>query len=208
MANIEAPIIGISRHRLQTDGIGVTTLVAFHGCPLRCKFCLNPHSWRDETCSTIFTVNKLYETVKIDELYFLATNGGITFGGGEPCLYDRFIREFRKLCGSKWNLSLETSLNVPLAVLKRLFHVIDHYIIDIKDYDSSIYRNYTGQSNFKALCNLEWLADQGINGRITVRVPYIEGYNSEETMQKTVEYVKSLSINNIDIFRYITEIHK
>ena len=33
-------VIGISRHRLGTDGKGVTTLVALHGCPLRCKYCL------------------------------------------------------------------------------------------------------------------------------------------------------------------------
>ena len=36
------PIIGISRHRLGVDGNGVTTLVAFHGCNLQCKYCLNP----------------------------------------------------------------------------------------------------------------------------------------------------------------------
>ena len=35
--NIVAPIIGISRHRLLTDGEGVTTLVVFHCCPLHCK---------------------------------------------------------------------------------------------------------------------------------------------------------------------------
>lgn len=29
-------LIGISRHRIGVDGAGVTTLVAFHGCPLRC----------------------------------------------------------------------------------------------------------------------------------------------------------------------------
>ena len=38
------PLIGIARHRLTIDGEGVTTLVAFHGCPLRCKYCLNPTS--------------------------------------------------------------------------------------------------------------------------------------------------------------------
>lgn len=32
--NTIAPIIGINRHKLLTDGEGVTTLVAFHGCPL------------------------------------------------------------------------------------------------------------------------------------------------------------------------------
>ncbi len=32
MQEVKAPIIGIDRHRLTTDGEGVTTLVAFHGC--------------------------------------------------------------------------------------------------------------------------------------------------------------------------------
>ena len=34
--------IGISRLRMGSDGEGVTTLVAAYGCPLRCKYCLNP----------------------------------------------------------------------------------------------------------------------------------------------------------------------
>lgn len=36
------PILGISRHRLKTDGEGVTTFIAFYGCPLHCKYCINP----------------------------------------------------------------------------------------------------------------------------------------------------------------------
>ena len=38
---MKTPLIGICRHRLTTDGTGVTTLVAFHGCPLCCRYCLN-----------------------------------------------------------------------------------------------------------------------------------------------------------------------
>ena len=37
-------IIGIARHRLSTDGNGVTTLVAFYVCPLRYSSCLNGQS--------------------------------------------------------------------------------------------------------------------------------------------------------------------
>ena len=36
------PIFAISRHRIATDGKGVTTLVAMHGCPLSCRYCINP----------------------------------------------------------------------------------------------------------------------------------------------------------------------
>lgn len=30
---IQAPVVAISRHRLMTDGAGVTTLVVLHSCP-------------------------------------------------------------------------------------------------------------------------------------------------------------------------------
>lgn len=39
--NIQRPIFGIYRHRMGIDGKGITTLVAFMGCPLKCKYCLN-----------------------------------------------------------------------------------------------------------------------------------------------------------------------
>ena len=37
---IQVPVAAISRHRLMTDGDGVTTLVVLHSCPLRCRWCL------------------------------------------------------------------------------------------------------------------------------------------------------------------------
>ena len=40
--NFSAPVIGISRFRIGRDGNGITTLVAFQGCTLHCKYCINP----------------------------------------------------------------------------------------------------------------------------------------------------------------------
>jgi len=34
-------IMSISRLRMAKDGQGVSTLVAFFDCPLRCKYCIN-----------------------------------------------------------------------------------------------------------------------------------------------------------------------
>ena len=48
MEPLRAKVIGVVRHRLLTDGDGVTTLVAFHNCPLRCKYCLNPQAFGDD----------------------------------------------------------------------------------------------------------------------------------------------------------------
>ena len=76
------PVFGIKRHRMTTDGTGVSTLVGAYGCPLKCRYCLNPLAWNPETLKKCIPMSPetLYEKVKIDALYFLATGGGITFG--------------------------------------------------------------------------------------------------------------------------------
>ena len=199
-----APLIGISRHRLTTDGEGVTTLVAFHGCPLRCKYCLNPQSLHSEGIWKHYDCMQLYEEVRLDELYFLATHGGITFGGGEPCLQSDFIYEFRQLCGQEWQLSVESSLNVPQENIEKLLPVIDYYIIDIKDINNDIYQQYTGKENEKVLNNLHYLIEHGKNEQIIVRTRIIPVYNSESDVDNSIRLLKEMGITQFDRFTYKT----
>ena len=199
-----APLIGISRHRLTTDGEGVTTLVAFHGCPLRCKYCLNPQSLHSEGIWKHYDCMQLYEEVRLDELYFLATHGGITFGGGEPCLQSDFIYEFRQLCGQEWQLSVESSLNVPQENIEKLLPVIDYYIIDIKDINNDIYQQYTGKENEKVLNNLHYLIEHGKNEQIILRTPIIPVYNSESDVDNSIRLLKEMGITQFDRFTYKT----
>ena len=199
-----APLIGISRHRLTTDGEGVTTLVAFHGCPLRCKYCLNPQSLHSEGIWKHYDCMQLYEEVRLDELYFLATHGGITFGGGEPCLQSDFIYEVRQLCGQEWQLSVESSLNVPQENIEKLLPVIDYYIIDIKDINNDIYQQYTGKENEKVLNNLHYLIEHGKNEQIIVRTPIIPVYNSESDVDNSIRLLKEMGITQFDRFTYKT----
>lgn len=197
-----ARIFGISRHRLTTDGEGVTTLVAFSGCPLRCVYCLNKTCW-DEAKGRDYTPDLLFEEVKIDQLYFLATHGGVTFGGGEPLQQVEFIKQFRELCGPQWQLLAETSLNVPFENVQALDAVLDGYIIDIKDVNPEIYKAYTGKDNAIVLANLEWLLKCGDPNRILVRVPHIPEFNTDEDVAKSMERLKAMGVMRFDEFRYI-----
>ncbi len=197
-----ALVFGIGRHRLTTDGEGVTTLVTFNGCPLRCKYCLNKISW-DIVKGRHYTPEMLYEEVKIDQLYFLATHGGITFGGGEPLLQVDFIKEFRVLCGPQWQILAETSLNVPLKNVEALDAVLDGYIIDVKDMDPEIYKAYTGNDNALVLSNLEWILSHGDPNRIMVRVPHIPDFNTDEDVARSMERLKTMGVVNFDEFTYI-----
>lgn len=197
-----AKIFGISRHRLTTDGEGVTTLVAFNGCPLRCKYCLNKTCWVAEK-GRDYTPEILFEEVKIDQLYFLATHGGVTFGGGEPLLQVDFIKAFRELCGPQWQILVETSLNVPFENVQTIDPILDGYIIDIKDMNPEIYQGYTGKENTVVLANLEWLLKQGDPNRIMVRVPHIPEFNTDEDVAKSKEHLTAMGVKNIDEFNYI-----
>lgn len=195
-------IIGISRHRLSTDGDGVTTLVAFHGCPLNCRYCLNPQSLGDAGHFREYSSEELYAETSIDELYFIATNGGVTFGGGEPCLRPQFIREFRELCGPSWQLNLETSLNVPSANVEALLPVVNTMIIDIKDMNPAIYNSYTGQSNDLVLDNLRLIADSGRQKDCIIRLPLIPDFNTETDRTASCSRLEALGFNNFDLFTY------
>ncbi|WP_289873278.1 radical SAM protein [uncultured Duncaniella sp.] len=202
MEKQRAKIIGIARHRLSTDGDGVTTLVAFHGCTLRCRYCLNPQSLGDGGRFREYSPEQLYAETRIDELYFIATNGGVTFGGGEPCLRPDFIREFHGLCGPAWQLNLETSLNVPTANIKALLPVVNTMIIDIKDMNPDIYRDYTGQSNALVLENLRMIADTGRQSDCIVRIPLIPGYNTDADRENSRKALEALGFTRFDLFTY------
>lgn len=202
MEQLQAKIIGIARHRLLTDGDGVTTLVAFHGCPLHCCHCLNPQSLGDAGRFREYTPTSLYEYVRTDDLYFIATGGGITFGGGEPSLRPRFICEFRNICGSGWRLNLETSLNVPTANIAALFPVVNTLIIDIKDMNPAIYKSYTGQSNAQVIENLRFIADTGRQTDCLIRLPLIPDFNTESDRAASRNALEALGFDRFDTFTY------
>ena len=206
--NITAPVITAARHRMQTDGQGITTLVCFHGCPLRCRYCINPFSFAPDTRYTVMTPQQLYEQVNVDELYFLSTGGGVTFGGGEPLLYPAFLQEFRAICGNGWHLCAETSLAVPAEHVKTAARYIDMFYVDCKDTNSDIYRRYTGQDNHRMLQNLEQLLSDVGPERVTVRLPLIPGYNTEANRESSRLLLSRMGVRQFDLFTYKTDCKK
>lgn len=201
-----APIVAISRHRLMTDGDGVTTLVVLHSCPLRCRWCLNPQTWRDGSTFQIMTPMQLLAHLRVDDLYFQATGGGVTFGGGEPALRSLFISEFRKVSPAEWKINIETSLNVPQEHVERLIPVIDEFLIDIKDMNPQIYQTYTGADNARVLENLKLIATGEMTDKCRIRIPLIPEYNTEDDRTLSISVLKQLGFTRFDKFEYKTDI--
>ena len=182
-----------------TDRSGITTLVTFMGCPLKCKYCLNQKCHEpiyESDGKTLrkgimmLTPQELYDIVKVDNIYFQSTGGGICFGGGEPTLYKDFIVEFKKICGDKWKITLETCLRCSFNTIQDLSPVVDHWIVDIKSMNPFIYEEYTGVMSgvLQHLSSIQKLVSQE---KITVKVPHIPGFNDDEDLDSDIDEIKS-----------------
>ena len=199
-------IMRISRLRMSTDGNGVSTLIAFWGCPLHCKYCLNDQcherDYTNETERGEYTPEELIEAVSKDDLYFKMTGGGIVFGGGEPLLQAQFIHDVCKLADPAWKKRIETSLNADWKGFSVLVKDIDEWIIDIKDLNPDIYKKYTGCSNSRVIRNLKMLIKRIPSEKIWIRVPHIPDYNTDEDVKMSIWVLRELGFTHIDEFVY------
>lgn len=208
MNDLLIPVIGIERLRMATDGTGIRTLIGTYGCPLRCRYCLNPQSWNKSMKPALYTPEQLFKKVSIDSIYFQATDGGLTIGGGEPLLYMPAIETFAALCPNTWSLWTETALNVDQRYVELASKVFQHFIVDIKTMDAAIYKRYTGKDQKQALDNLLYLQSLVGSNRITVRVPLIPGYADAASQEKSAQDLAALGFEDIDTFAYRTDIKK
>lgn len=198
----------INRHRLKVDGKGVTTLVGLFGCPLKCKYCLNMNFLSVNKYRKV-TPEELWKQLEIDYCYYVASGGGVTFGGGESLLHAAAIMEFINIIPEGVTVNLETSLNA--AISDKLFEkVIDavinkggELIIDIKSLDKDIYKSYTGLNNDKVIRRLNILLAKKYQEKCIIRIPVIPNYKDRIVASAEADKIKEIGFGNIDLFDYV-----
>lgn len=196
------PVVNLGRLRMGNDGPGIRTLIVVHGCPLRCKYCINPFTWDGSRIPKMMTAEELYGKIAIDRPYILATNGGLTFGGGEPLLYPELIYEMRTICEPEMTFYVETSLNVEWKNVETVAEYIDCFYVDIKCMDPDIYKNYTSRELMPVIDNLKKLIEVKGADSIVVRVPEIPGLVNPEQQSKAKAELYKLGVKRFNLFKY------
>jgi len=196
-------LISIDRHRLKTDGEGVTSLIGLAGCPLSCEYCINKEYLKTVKVKQI-TPYQLLERVMLDYCYYIGTGGGLTFGGGESLLHIDEIIEYMKINPEGISVNVETSMNVDISdeKLSVLMEGLKEAIIDIKTLDNELYMKYTGIDNKKVLKNLSKIVELGFQDKCKIRIPIIPKYKDINTAHEEAEKIKAMGYNNIDVFEY------
>lgn len=216
----KAPIFAIDRLRMGTDGKGITTLVCFMGCPLRCAYCLNDKCHEEiyeadgrtpREGIMLLTPRQLYNRVKIDDIYFQATGGGICFGGGEPMMYARFIEEFAKLCGKRWKITVETALySISYAEIEQLAPIVDLWFFDIKSMNTSIYEKYTNaRAGGHVAQSLGCLRQLHLTDKTIIKVPLIPEFGDKKDVEESIRQIEEWHhFHNIMVVQYVKRLSK
>lgn len=200
-------LLAINRHRFATDGNGITTLVALAGCPLRCKYCINNRILCNGKVKEI-TEKELLSDILIDYCYFVATGGGVTFGGGEPLLQSEMILKVLDILPPNIKVNIETSLNTNNKFIGDVINRVDALFIDIKSINSKIYEEYTGNNNSKTLKWLKYIVDNNLQHKCTIRIPNIPNYTTKYDIEYSIKIIEEMGFKNIDTFDYVIKTTK
>lgn len=199
--NNTANINVIIRLRVNSDGDGVRTVVFFYGCPLQCEWCCNPETRFGEKYTTLDT-NNLYDVISRDLIYFNATDGGVTFSGGEPLLYVEFIKKFLEE-HNDIKANMETSLYSSFDNIERVITQIDEWYIDFKLFDEDKHKKFTGVSNDLIKTNIIKLSKLIDHNKIILTLPVIPSVNdSDDNIKQMIAFMKSCGLNKVEIHPY------
>ena len=193
-----------------SDGPGVRFLVFLQGCPMRCRYCHNPDTWRRDS-GVLMSADEILDRAERYRSYW-GSEGGITVSGGEALLQPEFVGElFERAHKRGINTALDTSLapftrKEPIfSQLKRVFDACDLVIADIKHIDPERHRALTGRDNANILDGLRWLAERG--QPLWIRQVLVAGFtDDDEDLRRMRAFIEELghAVKRVEVLPYHT----
>jgi pyruvate formate lyase activating enzyme len=142
---------------------------------------------------SIVTVSEVLAEIRKDTVFYESSGGGVTLTGGEPLFQLGFCLGILKACKEEnFDTAVESCLLCEEDVLRAAAEYTDHFLADLKIFDTNEHRRHTGSGNERILKNIVLLNELGKD--ITVRVPLIKGFTaSDENRRSIEEFVKKIN---------------
>ena len=191
------------------DGPGVRFVVFCQGCPMRCRYCHNPDTWKMESGRRIAPEELIRQYERNRAFY---SRGGITVTGGEPLLQIDFLTELFRLAKEK---GIHTCIDTSGVTyrggdaayrekLDALMALTDLVMLDIKHIDSDAHKDLTGHPNEGILAFAQYLEEKGIP--VWIRHVAVPGVTDDaESLERLGRYIGGLSnLKALDVLPYHT----
>ncbi len=185
------------------DGPGIRFVIFMQGCHMKCKYCQNRDTW-PTNCGKQYSTDEVIHKILKYKNYFIASNGGVTFSGGEPLLQPKFLIDVcTRLKQENINVTIDTSGNLELTEdIKKVIDLADLFLLDIKCINEEICKDLIGFSNKKELAFAKYLSEN--NKEMWIRQVLVPGYtDKKEDLEKLKEFIKSLkTVEKVEILPY------
>ena len=192
------------------DGPGVRYLVFLQGCPMRCRYCHNPDTWK-AGAGELMDADEILDAAERYRGYW-GPEGGITVSGGEALMQVDFVAElFEKAHARGIDTCLDTSLSTftreePFfSAFERAMDACDLVMADIKHIDPERHEWLCGRDNDNILDCLRLLAEKG--QPMWIRQVLVPGITDDEaTLRRTREFIASLgdAVRRVEVLPYHT----
>lgn len=184
------------------DGPGIRFVVFMQGCPLRCKYCHNPDTWKLKEGKKVTVAQLLQKIIKIKP-YIERSGGGLTISGGEPTVQLDFTLALLK--GAKaegLHTAVDTSGYIEQNKFKKLLPYLDLVLLDLKVLEEQKHRDLTGVSNDKTLKLIELLEAE--EQPYWIRQVIVPGITDDlEQMRKLAAFLENKkSLQKIELLPY------
>ncbi|MFH1484880.1 MAG: glycyl-radical enzyme activating protein [Chloroflexota bacterium] len=138
------------------------------------------------------SLEQVVDKVRRDKIFYDGSGGGLTVSGGEPLMRAPFVAALFDACHDLGiHTCIETTGHCRQAELERLLDATDYVLYDLKNMDSEMHREFTGQANELILANAQVAARRAKD--ILFRIPLIPGFNDTLTnITATALFVQSL----------------
>ena len=191
------------------DGPGIRFVVFLQGCPLRCRYCHNPDTWK--AGGEEYTAEEIVSRALRYKNYF-GDKGGVTVTGGEPLVQIDFVIELFKIlkekgihtCVDTSGITFHPESQESVDKHEALLKVTDLFLLDIKHIDDEACKKLTGHSNKNTLAFAKFLSDHGKQIWIRqVLVPNIT--DDEQSLKRTRAFIDTLkTVEKVEVLPYHT----
>jgi len=189
------------------DGPGVRFVIFLQGCPMRCKYCHNPDTWKMNS-GALRSAQSLIREYERNQAFY--SKGGITVTGGEALMQIDFLLELFALAKEKGiHTCLDTSGITYRAdgssysrKLDKLMELTDLVLLDIKHIDPVLHKDLTGHDNAKILAFAQYLAQKDIP--VWVRHVVVPGITDDPVyLSKLGAFIGTLpNVKALDVLPY------
>ena len=189
------------------DGPGVRFVVFLQGCPMRCKYCHNPDTWK-MNAGSVRSAQSLIQEYKRNQAFY--AKGGITVTGGEALMQIDFVLELFTLakkdgihtCLDTSGITYHPGNTSYNEKLDKLMAVTDLVMLDLKHIDPQGHKELTGHDNAGILAFAKYLEEKQVD--VWIRHVVVPGITDDPgQLTRLGHFIGSLSnVKALDVLPY------